>query len=102
MPTDDALYSRFGKLSDQALLTLLASEESDGLTSAEFRALLREAEGELNPDQFRRTAGAVFLGDKPVKTGDLVWRFTYDNQMFGHINKPEDTGIILKLLLDVL
>ena len=42
MPTDDALYSRFGKLSDQALLTLLASEESDGLTSAEFRALTEE------------------------------------------------------------
>ena len=71
-------------------------------TSAEFRALLREAAGELNPDQFRRTAGAVWLGDKTVKTGDLIWRFTYDSQMFGHINKPEETGIILKLLLDVL
>jgi uncharacterized RDD family membrane protein YckC len=42
MPTDDALHSRFGKLSDQALLSLLASEESDRLTSAEFRALTEE------------------------------------------------------------
>jgi len=42
MPTHDAPHSRFGQLSDQALLTLLASEESDGLTSAEFRALTEE------------------------------------------------------------
>jgi uncharacterized RDD family membrane protein YckC len=42
MPTHDAPHSRFGQLSDQALLTLLASEESDSLTSAEFRALTEE------------------------------------------------------------
>ena len=42
MPTHDAPHSRFGQLSDQALLALLASEESDSLTSAEFRALTEE------------------------------------------------------------
>lgn len=43
MPTRDAaLHNRFGQLSDQALLTLLASEESEGLTRVEFRALTEE------------------------------------------------------------
>src|SRR5690348_13041122 len=42
MPTHDAHRDRFGQLSDEALRTLLASEESDDLTSADFRALTEE------------------------------------------------------------
>jgi len=42
MPTHDTHRTPFGQLSDEALRTLLASEESDGLTTAEFRALTEE------------------------------------------------------------
>ena len=34
-----------------------------------------------------------------MKTGDYVWRFTYDLLEKGHINKPEELGFRLKMLL---
>jgi hypothetical protein len=34
-----------------------------------------------------------------MKTGDYVWRFTYDLLQDGHLNKPEEVGRRLKSLL---
>lgn len=42
MPTNDALRLRIGQLSDQTLLAMLASEDSERLTSEGLRALTEE------------------------------------------------------------
>jgi hypothetical protein len=34
-----------------------------------------------------------------MKTGDYVWRFTYDILQDGHINKPEDLKVRMQLVL---
>ena len=42
MATSEALRTRYGKLTNEALFSLLASHNSDGLTSEEFRTLTEE------------------------------------------------------------
>jgi len=75
------------------------------LRSSEFRELLGKAEGTVvEAEGYATTANKTFIKNKQewetdMKTGDYVWRFTYDLLQNGHINKPEEVGIRLRMLL---
>jgi hypothetical protein len=75
------------------------------MRSTDFRELLGKAEGQVMEAEgyatklnttFRHNAKEF---ETDMRTGDYVWRFTYDILQNGHINKPEELGIRLKVLL---
>jgi hypothetical protein len=73
------------------------------MSSTEFRGLLGQAEGTVARDAgFETFASKTFeAGETEMQTGDYLWRLTYDNTAVGHINRPEDLGNKLLLLLGV-
>jgi hypothetical protein len=73
-----------------------------GMRSVEFRVLMRQATGRTTLEQMMASEAALFTGGREIMTTDLLWRFTYDSFVMGQLNKPEELGQILKLLLDVL
>lgn len=67
------------------------------MRSAEFRARLAHAEGEVTRDVYDTSEAMTFLDPPlvPVRetkmtTGDYVWRFTYDLILDGHMPQPEN------------
>jgi hypothetical protein len=75
------------------------------LRSTGFRELLGQAEGTVvEAEGFATTANTTFIKnakefETDMKTGDYVWRFTYDILQDGHINKPEDLKVRMQLVL---
>jgi hypothetical protein len=75
------------------------------MRSGDFRQMLGQAEGHVMEAEgyatklnttFRHNAKEF---ETDMRTGDYVWRFTYDILQDGHINKPEELGMRLKVLL---
>jgi uncharacterized RDD family membrane protein YckC len=77
MPSHDTLHNRFGQLSDEALRALLASEETDGLTSADFRALTEELvrRGLRKSTAPSRPLGNVAAGGRRHPKASIARRF---------------------------
>jgi hypothetical protein len=75
------------------------------LRSAAFRELLGKAEGKVvEAEGYATTANRTFIKNEKewetdMRTGDYVWRFTYDLLQGGHLNKPEEVGTRLRVLL---
>jgi hypothetical protein len=75
------------------------------MTSAEFRALLGRAEGTLSRDAWETLRAKTFLEypdgfvETELKTGDYVWRLTYDLAQDGYLPMPEMIGRALKKAL---
>ncbi len=74
------------------------------MTSQEFRVLIGQATGNVKFLKMRRTSALVLLtdGGQEISSAELIWRATYDSFFARNLNRPEDLGEVLKLLLDVL